>query len=58
MKPREEGEKQMSSRKSAVKKRELIKHARKVSRPPAFAVIRKYRRPNVDRSRLNKNVGR
>ena len=48
----------MSSKKSAAKKRELIKHARKTSRPPAFAVIRKYRRPNVDRSRLNKNVGR
>ncbi len=48
----------MSSRKSAFKKRELISHARRTSRPPAFAVIRKYRRPTVDRSRLNKNVGR
>lgn len=48
----------MSSRKSAVKKREMISHVRHVSRPPAFAVIRKYRRPTVDRSRLNKNVGR
>ncbi|MDP8012621.1 MAG: hypothetical protein RAK22_00770 [Nanoarchaeota archaeon] len=48
----------MSRNKSAVKKREIISHARHVSRPPAFAVIRKYRRPTVDRSRLNKDVGR
>ncbi|MCL5016853.1 MAG: hypothetical protein M1441_01790 [Candidatus Parvarchaeota archaeon] len=48
----------MSSRKSAFKKRENIKHARKVSRPPVFAQLRKYGTRRIDRSRLNRNVGR
>lgn len=48
----------MSRNKSAVKKRKLIKHARKVSRPPVFAQLRKYGTRRIDRSRLNQNVGR
>jgi hypothetical protein len=48
----------MSSRKSAFNKREKIKHARKTSRPPVFAQLRKYGTRRIDRSRLNRNVGR
>ncbi len=48
----------MSRNKTAVKKRSLIKRARKSSRPPVFAQIRKYRTRRIDRSRMNSNVGR
>ncbi|MCL5009682.1 MAG: hypothetical protein M1433_01740 [Candidatus Parvarchaeota archaeon] len=48
----------MSKHKSAVKKRKLIKHARRVRRPPVFAQLRKYGTRKMDRSRLNQNVGR
>jgi len=48
----------MSRNKSANKKRALIRHARKTSRPPVFAQIRKYGTRRMDRSRMNKNVGR
>ncbi len=47
----------MSRNKSAVKKRAMIKHARKVSRPPVFAQLRKFGTRRIDRSRMNKNVG-
>jgi ribosomal protein L39E len=48
----------MARNKSADTKRALIKHARKTSRPPVFAQIRKYGTRKMDRSRMNKNVGR
>ncbi len=48
----------MSKHKSANKKSLLIKHARKVRRPPVFAQLRKYGTRRIDRSRLNQNVGR
>lgn len=48
----------MARNKSANNKRALIKHARKTSRPPVFAQIRKYGTRKMDRSRMNKNVGR
>jgi ribosomal protein L39E len=48
----------MSRNKTAVTKRKLIKRARKVSRPPVFAQLRKYGTRRMDRSRLNQNVGR
>ncbi len=48
----------MSKNKSANKKRAMIKHARKTSRPPVFAQIRKYGTRKIDRARMNKNVGR
>ncbi len=48
----------MARNKSADTKRALIRHARKTSRPPVFAQIRKYGTRKIDRSRMNKNVGR
>lgn len=48
----------MTSNKSARGKRALIKRARRSSRPPVFAQIRKYGTRRIDRSRLNPNVGR
>ncbi len=48
----------MTRNKSARGKRALIKHARRVSRPPVFAQIRKFGTRKMDRSRLNPNVGR
>jgi hypothetical protein len=48
----------MTRNKSAVLKRALIKRARKVSRPPVFAQLRKFGTRRIDRSRLNQNVGR
>jgi ribosomal protein L39E len=48
----------MARNKSADTKRALIKHARKTSRPPVFAQIRKYGTRKMDRSRMNRNVGR
>ncbi len=48
----------MTRNKSARNKRALIKHARKTSRPPVFAVLRKFGKRHTDRSRLNRNVGR
>ena len=48
----------MSRNKSADKKRALIRHARKTSHPPVFAQIRKYGTRKMDRSRMNRNVGR
>ncbi len=47
----------MSRNKTAVKKRQMIKHAKKVSRPPVFAQLRKYGTRRTDRSRMNRNVG-
>ncbi len=48
----------MSRNKSAKNKRALIKQARKTSRPPVFAQLRKFGTRRIDRSRLNQNVGR
>jgi ribosomal protein L39E len=48
----------MSRNKSAFNKRALIKRARRSSRPPVFAQLRKYGTRRIDRSRLNRNVGR
>ncbi len=48
----------MSRNKSARGKRGLIKQARKSSRPPVFAQLRKFGTRRIDRSRLNPNVGR
>lgn len=48
----------MTRNKSAKNKRALIKHARRTSRPPVFAQLRKFGTRRIDRSRLNPNVGR
>ncbi len=48
----------MTKNKSAKNKRALIKRARKSSRPPVFAQLRKFGTRRIDRSRLNPNVGR